>query len=263
MITIKYLQNKKAEGEKFAALTAYDYLTARVIDEAGVELILVGDTLGVVVYGYESTVYVTMDDMVRHTKAVANGIKNSLLISDMPFMSYHTSLKDTLINAGLLIKAGAKGVKAEGATPFVLKSISRMVEAGILVIGHIGFTPQQINRIGGNIIQGKSKDMAEKLKEDALKLQDAGVGALVLELIPESLGKEITSNLTIPTIGIGAGRYCDGQILVTHDLLGLYTDFTPKFLKRYANLNTTIKNAVAVYRKDVLSGKFPTKDNIY
>ncbi|OGI08832.1 MAG: 3-methyl-2-oxobutanoate hydroxymethyltransferase [Candidatus Margulisbacteria bacterium GWF2_35_9] len=263
MITIRTLQEKKIKKEKIVSLTAYDYTTAKALDESGIDMILVGDSLGMVVYGYDSTVKVTMDDMKRHTVAVVNGVSNALVISDMPFTSYHISIEDSIINARDLVRSGARGVKVEGATPFIIDVIKRMNEAGILVVGHLGFTPQQVNRLGGNIIQGRDKKIADKIKADSILLQSAGVELLVLEMVPEILAKEITDSLSIPTIGIGAGRYCDGQILVSHDLLGLYTNFKPKFVKRYSNMYANIKKSVKKYSKEVKSLIFPSEENIY
>ncbi len=262
MTTIRNIRDKKLNKEKISALTAYDFLTARALDEAGIDILLVGDSLGCVVYGYDSTVAVTMEDVLRHTKAVVNGAKKSLVIADMPFGSYHASLELAVKNAIELVQVGAKGVKVEGATPFVIEAIQRMIEAGIVVVGHLGFTPQQVNRFGGNVIQGKDAQAAQRIVSEALELERIGVQALVLELVPEKLAAEITSSLQIPTIGIGAGRYCDGQILVTHDLLGL-TGFKPKFLKQYASLDKTIKLAVKAYIADVGANVFPAEENIY
>lgn len=263
MITIKTLQEKKLKNEKIVSLTAYDFITAKALDEVGIDMILVGDSLGMVVYGYDSTVAVTMDDMKRHTAAVVKGVNTALVIADMPFSSYHLSIKDSLLNARELIRAGAKGIKLEGATPFILSVIERMSEAGMLVVGHLGFTPQQVNKLGGNLIQGRNQKIADKLKEDSLKLQKAGVGLLVLEMVPEKVAKKITDSLDIPTIGIGAGRFCDGQILVTHDLLGLYTPFKPKFVKRYGSLFASIQKAVKKYSKEVKAIVFPGDENVF
>ncbi|MEK6556967.1 MAG: 3-methyl-2-oxobutanoate hydroxymethyltransferase [Candidatus Margulisiibacteriota bacterium] len=263
MITIRDLQEKKKKSQKIVALTAYDFLTAQALDHSGVDLILVGDSLGMVVYGYPSTCYVTLEDMIRHTHAVSRGVKNALLISDMPFGSYHGNPSESLQNAIDLIQAGAQGVKVEGASPSVLESIRRMLEAGILVIGHLGFTPQQVNRLGGNLIQGKEKEEAAKMIEDALLLESIGVSALVLELVPQTLAKKITEKLKIPTIGIGAGQHTDGQILVTHDMLGLYTAFKPRFVKRYAALDTVIRRSIKRFKKDVETVQFPSEDQSY
>ncbi len=263
MISIKTLQEKKNKAEPIVALTAYDALLAAIFDEAGVDLLLVGDSLGMVVYGYDTTVPVTMEMMLAHTTAVANGVNNSLIISDMPFGSYHKSIQDSLKNAISLLRAGAKGVKVEGASEFVLSVIRRMVEAGIMVVGHLGFTPQQVNRIGGNLVQGKNESSAQKIIDDAISLQDAGASLLFLEMVPEELTAKITSKLNIPTIGIGAGNACDGQVLVAQDMLGMFTKFKPKFVKRYANLADDIKDAVLSYKKEVMSKEFPSEENTF
>lgn len=253
----------KRNARKIVALTAYDFLTAQALDDSGVDLILVGDSLGMVVYGYPSTCHVTMEDMVRHTCAVSRGVKKALLITDMPFGSYHGEPGESLKNAVHLIQAGAQGVKVEGAGVFVRESIRRMLEAGILVIGHLGFTPQQVNRLGGNLVQGREKDDAAKLMEEALLLETTGVSALVLELVPQTLAKNISERLKIPVIGIGAGLYTDGQILVTHDLLGLYTAFKPRFVKRYATLDAVIRRSIKRFKNEVESGQFPAQEQSY
>jgi 3-methyl-2-oxobutanoate hydroxymethyltransferase len=263
MISIKKLQEKKGKSEPIVALTAYDAIMASIFDNAGIDLLLVGDSVGMVVYGYDNTIPVTMEIMKHHTKAVANGNKNALIISDMPFASYHKSLQESMNNAIELLRAGSQGVKMEGAGGFVVNTITRMVEAGILVVGHLGFTPQQVNRFGGNIIQGKNQESAQKIIDDAKTLERAGVSLLVLEMVPENLAKEITKILSIPTIGIGAGKYCDGQILVAQDVLGMYTKFKPKFVKRYASLADNILDAVLCYKKEVLSGEFPSEENSF
>ncbi len=261
MSTIKDLQDKKATGQKITSLTAYDFTTAQVLEAAGIDLILVGDSLGMVVYGYDSTVYVTMEDMIRHTQAVARGVVKTLVVADMPFGSYHASLEEAVHNAVRLIQAGANGVKVEGATPFVLDVIRRLTEAGILVVAHLGFTPQQVNRIGGNRVQGRDEVAAEGLVRDAKAVVQAGAQLLVLEMIPTELAATITTSISVPTIGIGAGPDCDGQILVVHDLLGLFTSFTPRFVKRYANLAADMTLAVESYIRDVKEGIFPSPEH--
>lgn len=262
-MNIRTIQDKKNKAEKIVVLTAYDALLASIFDEAGVDVLLVGDSVGMVVYGFESTIPVTIDIMVAHTTAVVNGTKNAVVISDMPFASYHGSIEDAIKNASLLLRAGATGVKLEGAGEFVSAVISRMVEVGIMVVGHLGFTPQQVNRFGGNVIQGKTDESAKKILEDAKHLEKLGVSLLVLEMVPESLAKEITESIAIPTIGIGAGRFCDGQVLVAQDMLGLFTKFKPKFVKKYARLADNIKDAVLSYKQDVIEGKFPFEENIF
>jgi 3-methyl-2-oxobutanoate hydroxymethyltransferase len=263
MITINNLQNKKKSSEKIVALTAYDATMASIFDEQGVDVLLVGDSLGMVIYGYDNTVSVTMDMMINHTKAVANGRKNSMILSDMPFGSYHSSLSVSLDNAMSLIRAGANGVKVEGAGQFVLEFIKRMTEAGILVAGHLGYTPQHINTIGGNIVQGKSTLDAENIIRDAVLLEKAGASIIFLELIPAKLAKEISQKINVPTIGIGAGLDCDGQVLVSYDMLGLYNKITPKFIKKYKNLAEDVESAVLSYKEDVLLGKFPCEEHSF
>ena len=233
--TVVTFQEAKDKGEKLSMLTAYDYSTARLIDEAGVNAILVGDSLGMVVLGYEDTLSVTMEDMIHHSAAVARGIKDTLLITDMPFMSYQTSVYDAVVNAGRLMKEGrAQAVKLEGGKE-VCPQIKAIVDASIPVCAHLGLTPQSVNAFGGFKVQGKSEEAARKILEDAKAVEEAGAFAVVLEGIPSKLAALVTKELTIPTIGIGAGRDCDGQVLVYQDLLGMFTDFTPKFVKRYAN----------------------------
>lgn len=256
-LTINKIQEKKNAGERITMLTAYDYPTAQVVDEAGVDLILVGDSLGMVVLGYESTIPVTMDDMIRHTKAVVRGSKNALVIGDMPFMSYQVGISETLRNAArFLQEAGCQAVKLEGGVT-VAESVRRIVDCGIPVMGHIGLTPQSINQLGGFRVQGKTLEAAERLLNDALALEKAGAFAIVMELVPRELAKLITSKLRIPTIGIGAGPWCSGQVLVIHDMLGLYTDFVPKHTKQYARMAGALKSAISDYVKEVRSGEFP------
>jgi 3-methyl-2-oxobutanoate hydroxymethyltransferase len=263
MATIKDLQDKKVRGQKITSLTAYDYTTAQILEAAGIDMILVGDSLGMVVYGYDSTVYVTMDDMIRHTRAVVRGVTKTLVIADMPFGAYHASIEEAVHNAVSLIQAGAKGVKVEGATPFVLEVIRRLTESGILVVAHLGFTPQQINRFGGYFVQGRDEAADTGLLHDATAVVQAGAQMVVLEMVPGSLATTITGSISVPTIGIGAGRGCNGQVLVVDDLLGLYSNFTPRFVKRYAELATVMKAAVEEYIKDVTDGKFPSKEHTF
>ena len=256
-ITAPSLTEMKSRGEKISVLTAYDYAWGRLIDEAGIDVALVGDSLGMVVLGYETTLQVTMDDMVRHTAAVARGAKRALVVADMPFLSYHVSEEEAVRNAGrLLSEAGAEAVKLEGGGQ-VAETVRRIVDVGIPVWGHVGMTPQSVHRLGGHRMQGKDAENAERIKREALELQDAGACAVVLELIPAALAKEITASLVIPTIGIGAGPDCDGQVLVTHDMLGLYDRFVPSFVKQYAKLWQTTLKAFKAYNQDVKSGRFP------
>lgn len=261
--TVVTFQQAKEKGEKLTMLTAYDYSTAKLIDEAGVNSILVGDSLGNVVLGYEDTVSVTMEDMIHHGAAVARGVKNALVIVDMPFMSYQTSCYDALVNAGRLMKEGrANAVKLEGGTE-VCPQIKAIVEAGIPVCAHIGLTPQSINAFGGFKVQGKSEEAAKKLVEDAKAVEKAGAFAVVLEGIPKKVADFITEQLVIPTIGIGAGGGCDGQVLVYQDMLGMFSDFTPKFVKRFASVGDVMKEAFHSYISDVQNGVFPSEEHTY
>ena len=248
---------------KIACLTAADYATARLIDEAGIPLILVGDSLAMTVLGYETTLPVTMDEMLHHTSAVVRGVKDALVVADMPFMSYQISSEQALENAGYFMKeAEAGAVKVEGGRVRV-ETIRALVENGIPVMGHIGLTPQSVHQMGGYKVQGKTQKEAEDLIADAHALVDAGVFALVLECVPAALAAEITSEIAVPTIGIGAGSDCDGQILVTHDMLGLHADLTPKFAKRYAELGTQMSQAFESYHNEVTNGEFPTGEHSF
>lgn len=261
--TVTTFQQAKKNGEKLTMLTAYDYSMAKLIDEAGVNSILVGDSLGNVILGYEDTVSVTMEDMIHHGAAVARGAKEALVVIDMPFMSYQTSVQDALVNAGRLMKEGRAGaVKLEGGTR-VAPQIEAIVTAGIPVCGHIGLTPQSINAFGGFKVQGKSEETARKLLEDAKAVEKAGAFAVVIEGVPKKLADLITKQLSIPTIGIGAGNGCDGQVLVYQDMLGMFSDFTPKFVKRFADIGTVMKEAFATYIKEVKSGEFPAEEHEY
>jgi 3-methyl-2-oxobutanoate hydroxymethyltransferase len=255
-ITINQIKEMKARAEKIVMLTAYDYSTARLVDEAGIPLILVGDSLGMVVLGYESTIPVTMEEMLHHTKAVVRGTKQAMVIGDMPFMTYHVSVEDALRNAARFIQeAGAQAVKLEGGVT-VAEKVNRIVECGIPVMGHIGLTPQSIHQFGGFKMQGKTPEAAAKLLEDAKALEQAGAFAIVLETIPANLGRLITDKVSIPTIGIGAGPGCDGQVQVINDVLGSFADFVPKHAKQYVKLTDIISKAVTQYRDEVKSGKF-------
>jgi 3-methyl-2-oxobutanoate hydroxymethyltransferase len=251
------LQEMKQKREKITVLTAYDYSTAKMVDEAGVDVVLVGDSLGMVLLGYDSTLPVTMDDMLHHSKAVARGTRHALVVSDMPFMSYHVSVSESVRNAGrFLQEAGANAVKLEGGRE-IADTVKAIIAAGIPVMGHLGLTPQSVNQLGGFRVQGRDEAAARQIINNALALQDAGVFAIVLECIPAALAKMVTSRLDIPTIGIGAGAECDGQVLVFHDLVGLYSDLSPKFVKRYASLRSDIKDAIVGYRDEVKAGVFP------
>ncbi|MBO8136989.1 MAG: 3-methyl-2-oxobutanoate hydroxymethyltransferase [Desulfotomaculum sp.] len=262
-VTTVDLLKMKQEKQPITMLTAYDYSTAVLVDSAGIDLILVGDSLGNVVLGYDTTVPVTMDDILHHVKAVTRGVKRSLVIADMPFMSYHISEEETMRNAArLLQEGGAKAVKIEGGRQVVDK-VKKLTEAGIPVMGHLGLTPQSVHQMGGYRVQGKTADAARMLMEDARALQEAGVFALVLECIPAELAKQVTEELKIPTIGIGAGVNCDGQVLVIHDLLGINNQFKPKFVKRYANLHDEIMKALETYRDEVKERKFPSEEHTF
>jgi 3-methyl-2-oxobutanoate hydroxymethyltransferase len=262
-VAIGELKEMKQKGEKIPMLTAYDYATAKLMDEVGVPLLLVGDSLGMVILGYESTIPVTMEEMLHHTKAVVRGTKRALVIGDMPFMTYHTSISDALRNAGRFIQeGGAQAVKLEGGEPMA-EVVHRVVECGIPVMGHIGLTPQSIHQLGGFKVQGKTQEAAIRLLKDAQALDKAGAFAIVLESIPAPLARIITEKVSVPTIGIGAGPWCDGQVQVVSDLLGLFTDFVPKHAKQYARLFETIKGAVVDYVAEVQAGTFPTKKESY
>lgn len=259
MKTVNTFQRLKNNNEKITILTAYDYSTAQVLEQAEIDGILVGDSLAMVALGYENTYNITIDEMLIFVKAVARGAKNSFIIGDMPFMSYNLSVAQGLENASKMIKAGASGVKLEGCNEHILSLIKRCVESGIPVLGHLGFTPQLMNTIGGHKIQGKTSEKIEEILKSAKKLEEAGCFAVVLELMPEDSAKYITENLTIPTIGIGAGKYCSGQIVVTDDILGKFTDFAPKFVKKYVNLHDTVLNAVEEYIVEVKNELFPSE----
>ena len=258
-VSIDDLKAMKECGEKIAMLTAYDYPTARLLDEAGVPIILVGDSLGMVVLGYSSTLPVTMADMLHHVSAVVRGTQKAHVAADMPFMSYQAGPEDALRNAGrFLQEAGAQSVKLEGGVS-VAETVRRLVEAGIPVMGHIGLTPQSVNQFGGYKLQGKTPAAAVKLLNDAVALEKAGAYAMVLETIPAPLGKLVSERVSIPTIGIGAGPYCDGQVQVLHDMLGLFGDFVPKHAKQYAHLAEEIGRAAREYLTEVQEGRFPTE----
>lgn len=262
-VRISTLLKRKTDGIKITALTAYDYTFAYLIDEAGVDVILVGDSCGNVCAGYETTLPVTMDEMIYHTRSVRQGVKRALLVGDMPFMSYQETTEEGLRNAGRLMKeGGAEAVKVEGGEP-ICQTVQRMVAVGIPVMGHLGFTPQSVHEFGGYGVRGRDSAEAEKMKRDALALQDAGIFALVLEKVPAQLAKEISETLTIPTIGIGAGPYCDGQILVSYDMLGLYDKVRFKFVRRYTNLAEQVRTAVKQYCQDVIAVNFPKQEESY
>lgn len=256
-------RNAKQKNERLTMLTAYDYSTAKLIDASGIDSVLVGDSLGMVMLGYEDTLSVTMEDMIHHTKAVARGVKNALVVSDLPFMSYQTSVYDAVSNAGRLIKEGrAQAVKLEGGIE-VCPQIKAIVEASIPVMAHLGLTPQSVNAFGGFKVQGKDEEAARSLIEQAKAVEAAGAFAVVLECIPAKLAELITKSISIPTIGIGAGNGCDGQVLVYQDMLGLYSDFTPKFVKRYAEIGPQMQTAIEDYITEVKSGAFPAAEHTF
>jgi 3-methyl-2-oxobutanoate hydroxymethyltransferase len=256
------LARMKADGSRIVMITAYDALFARIFDEAGVDVLLVGDSLGQVVLGLPDTLNVTMDDMVRHTGAAARGRRRALLVADMPFLSYQASVPDAIRNAGRLLQAGAEGVKLEGGRN-AAETIRAITKADIPVMGHIGLTPQSVHRMGGYRVQGKTDTQRERLRDDAAVVQEAGAFAVVLEGMPAALAGEITQSLSIPTIGIGAGPRCDGQVLVMQDLLGLFDEFRPKFVKRFGELRKPVEDAVGAYAAAVRDGSFPGKEHSF
>ncbi|NBP63600.1 MAG: 3-methyl-2-oxobutanoate hydroxymethyltransferase [Bacteroidetes bacterium] len=262
-VTTRSVQEMKKQGKRISCLTAYDALIARILDEAGIDVILVGDSLGNIVQGHETTIPVTLDDIIYHTKAVVRGVQRALVIADMPFMSYQVSPEEAFRNAGRLMKeAGASAVKIEGGHR-VCEAVRRMTEAGIPVMAHLGLTPQSINQFGSYRPRGQNQQEAEEMLKDAKELEKAGAFALVLEKIPMNLAQEITKSLTIPTIGIGAGPHCDGQILVYTDMIGLTIDFSPRFVRRYDNLHQRVNDSVSRYIQDIQSGHFPNQSESY
>jgi 3-methyl-2-oxobutanoate hydroxymethyltransferase len=257
-VTVRNIADMKAKGEKIPMVTAYDYTTARLADEVGIPLLLVGDSLGMVVLGYDSTIRVTMEDVLHHLKAVVRGSQNAMVVADLPFMTYHVSAAQALTNAARLVQeGGAQSVKLEGGSA-MSETVRRIVECGIPVMGHIGLTPQSINAVGGYRVQGRARQEAVKLVQDAKALEEAGAYAVVLELVPAPLAGLISRRLSIPTIGIGAGPECDGQVQVQHDMLGLFTDFVPSHAKQYVRLAEIIKEAFSQYANEVKEGSFPT-----
>jgi len=263
-ITASKIKEMKKKGEKIVMVTAYDYSTARIIDEVGIPLILVGDSLAMVVLGYETTIPVTIEEMLHHTKAVVRGNQGSLIVGDMPFMTYHLSVEQAMRNAGRFIQeAGCQAIKLEGGVN-VAEKVKRIVECGIPVMGHIGLTPQSIHQFGGFKAQGKTPEAAIKLIQDAQALEEAGAFAIVLETVPAQLASIITEKVSVPTIGIGAGAGCDGQVQVINDILGSFSDFVPKHAKQYVNLAALMRNALSQYAEEVSSGSFPTeKESIF
>jgi 3-methyl-2-oxobutanoate hydroxymethyltransferase len=262
-VTTATLVEMKARGEKMTMLTAYDYPTACLLDEAGIDMLLVGDSVGNVVLGYEDTLPVTMDEMIHHTRAVARGTRRAMVVGDMPFLSYQVSLPEAVLNAGRFLKeGGAQAVKLEGGSERV-NVVRALVETGIPVIGHLGLTPQSVHQLGGFRVQGKDEAAARRLLDSALALEEAGAFAIVLEAIPAALAAQVTSRLQVPTIGIGAGPDCDGQVLVIHDMLGLSARRAPKFVKQYALLGDLVKEAARAYQSEVKDGSFPAPEHCY
>lgn len=262
-ITTRTLKKYKDNNEKFSMLTAYDYSTAKYIDQAGIDVILIGDSLAMTALGYESTNYIGVDEMTIFTRAVAKGVKNAMVVTDMPFMSYTIDIPSALTNIGNMVKNGANAVKLEGCNDYILELIKHSVNMGVPVMGHIGFTPQSQNVIGGHFIQGKTEDSAKKILEQAKKLEAAGVFSIVLEMVPENVAKEITKKISIPTISCGAGRYCDGFVMVCDDLFGKFDDFTPKFARKYADMKTLITESTTKYINDIKTGNYPNENEVY
>ena len=262
-VTVPEMMTMKTRGEKIAALTAYDYLTAEMLDEAGMDIILVGDSAGMVIAGHETTLPITIDEMIFMTKNVRRGVKKALLVADMPFLSYQTSITEGIKNAGRFLKeAQAEAVKVEGGK-VVTELVSKLVEYGIPVMGHLGLTPQSINKFGSYKLQGSDSETANILMKDAKLLEEAGAFSIVLEKIPADLARQISESIKIPTIGIGAGPHCDGQVLVSHDMLGIFDKFKPKFVRRYAELGNLMRQAFTEYIKDVKSNEFPNNDESF
>lgn len=261
--SISTFLSMKEKGRRIVMATAYDYAMARTVKGTETDIILVGDSLGMVVLGYDNTLQVTMDDMVYHTQAVRRGAQGSFIIADMPYMSFHITLEDTKINASRLItSAGANAVKLEGGNSQRLEAVKAIIDCEIPVCGHIGLTPQSVNKLGGYKVQGKTQAEYDRLYQEALQIEKAGAFMIVLEGIPEALGKAITEAVKIPTVGIGAGRYCDGQVLVFHDMLG-WSNFLPKFVKKYADVHQIMTDAVNAFAKEVKDGSFPTQEQVY
>jgi len=262
-VTIKDIIEKKKNGEKIVSITSYDYSFAKLVDGSGIDLVLVGDSLSMVMLGHSNTLSVTMDEMIHHTKAVSRGVSNALIVGDMPFLSYKIDIKEAVRNAGRFIQeGGAEAVKVEGGTE-MCPTIKAIIEADIQVMGHIGLTPQAIYKFGGFLVQGKTIEAAKKLILDAKNLEEIGVFSIVLESIPWQIAKLITKSINIPTIGIGAGRYCDGQILVIHDMLGIFTDIKPKFIKYFGKIGESISRALEEYRNEVTNGLYPDREHSY
>lgn len=262
-ITVRTLKKMKESGEKFSVLTAYDYSTAKYLDEAGIDVLLIGDSLAMVALGYDNTNCIGIEEMSIFTKAVSKGVERAMVVTDMPFMSYTIDISSALQNIGNMIKLGANAVKLEGCNDYIIELVKRCTQMGVPVMGHLGFTPQSQNVIGGHIIQGKTQEATEEILKQAKLLEEAGAFSIVLEMVPEECGKYITENLNIPTISCGAGRYCDAQVLVSDDVFGKFSDFKPKFARKYADMKSLILNAAKQFNEDVKSGKFPNKQEVF
>lgn len=262
-ITVNTIQKYKDNNEKFSVLTAYDYSTAKYLDEAGIDIVLIGDSLAMVALGYETTHSVGIEEMSVFTKAVAKGVQRAMVVTDMPFLSYHTDVSTAIKNCGQMIKFGANAVKIEGFNEYILNVIRRLTETGIPVMGHLGFTPQFLNTLGGYKIQGKTREAAQEILKQAKELEKAGVFSIVLEMIPQDSAKYITENISVPTISCGAGRYCDAQVLVSDDVFGKFSDFKPKFVRKYGDMKSLILECAKRFNDDVKSGNFPSEEEIF
>lgn len=262
-ITVNTIQKYKDNNEKFSVLTAYDYSTAKYLDEAGIDIVLIGDSLAMVALGYETTHSVGIEEMSVFTKAVAKGVQRAMVVTDMPFLSYHTDVSTAIKNCGQMIKLGANAVKIEGFNEHILNVIRRLTETGIPVMGHLGFTPQFLNTLGGYKIQGKTREAAQEILKQAKELEKTGVFSIVLEMIPQDSAKYITENISVPTISCGAGRYCDAQVLVSDDVFGKFSDFKPKFARKYGDMKSLIIDCAKQFDKDVKSGNFPSEEEVF
>ena len=262
-ITVNTIQKYKDNNEKFSVLTAYDYSTAKYIDEAGIDIILIGDSLAMVALGYETTHSIGVDEMAVFTGAVARGVSHAMVVTDMPFLSYHCDISAAIANCGKMIKLGANAVKIEGYSDYILSVIKRLVESGIPVMGHLGFTPQFLNTLGGYKIQGKTQEAVEEILKQAKELEKARVFSIVLEMVPQESAKYITENLSVPTISCGAGKYCDAQVLVSDDVFGKFSDFKPKFARKYGDMKELILDCAKKFDEDVKKGNFPSEDEIF
>ena len=261
-VTVKTIQKYKDNSEKFSVLTAYDYSTAKYLDEAGIDIVLIGDSLAMVALGYEITHSVGVEEMSIFTKAVAKGVERAMVVTDMPFLSYHTDIASAVKNCGQMIKSGADAVKIEGFSDYIMGVIRRLVDTGIPVMGHLGFTPQFLHTLGGYKIQGKTQEAADEILRQAKSLEQAGVFSIVLEMVPQESARYITENLNVPTISCGAGKYCDAQVLVSDDVFGKYSDFKPKFARKYGDMKSLIYTCAKQFNDDVKSGRFPSEEEV-